>query len=157
MAQDQLTARLSTARDYFLKTISNLDEADSGFVPAPEMMTAAQQVAHTAQTVDWFVEGAFHNGEAGMDMDFAGHAKDVMTVTSLAAAREWLNKAFARAIEEVGSKSDADLDEKIGGQIMGGMARRAIIGGIIDHTAHHRGALSVYTRLCGKIPPMPYM
>ena len=25
------------------------------------------------------------------------------------------------------------------------------------HTAHHRGALTVYSRMLGKVPPMPYM
>ena len=31
------------------------------------------------------------------------------------------------------------------------------VSGIVEHTAHHRGSLSTYTRLCGKVPPMPYM
>jgi uncharacterized damage-inducible protein DinB len=39
---------------------------------------------------------------------------------------------------------------------MGGMPRESIIGGIVDHTAHHRGALSVYARLVGREPAMPY-
>ena len=29
--------------------------------------------------------------------------------------------------------------------------------GLVDHTAHHRGALAVYARLVGKTPSMPYM
>jgi uncharacterized damage-inducible protein DinB len=33
----------------------------------------------------------------------------------------------------------------------------AIFGAITDHTAHHRGALTVYARLNGIVPPMPYM
>jgi hypothetical protein len=28
--------------------------------------------------------------------------------------------------------------------------------GSTDHTAHHRGALTVYSRLLGKVPKMPY-
>ena len=40
---------------------------------------------------------------------------------------------------------------------MGGLPRSAIFGAITDHTAHHRGALTVYARLLGKTPPMPYM
>jgi uncharacterized damage-inducible protein DinB len=32
----------------------------------------------------------------------------------------------------------------------------AIFGAITDHTAHHRGALTVYARLAGAVPPMPY-
>ena len=33
----------------------------------------------------------------------------------------------------------------------------AIFSGITDHTAHHRGALTVYARVQGIVPPMPYM
>ena len=43
------------------------------------------------------------------------------------------------------------------GPIMGGLPRLAVFGALTDHTAHHRGALSVYARLLGKVPPMPYM
>jgi len=35
--------------------------------------------------------------------------------------------------------------------------RLVVIGAISDHTAHHRGALTVYARLLGKEPKMPYM
>jgi uncharacterized damage-inducible protein DinB len=42
------------------------------------------------------------------------------------------------------------------GPIMGGAPRMAIFGAITDHTAHHRGALTVYARLGGAVPPMPY-
>jgi uncharacterized damage-inducible protein DinB len=41
--------------------------------------------------------------------------------------------------------------------VMGGAPRIAIVGAIADHTAHHRGALTVYARLLGVVPPMPYM
>jgi uncharacterized damage-inducible protein DinB len=40
---------------------------------------------------------------------------------------------------------------------MGGLPKKSIFGGITDHTAHHRGALTVYARLKGIVPPMPYM
>ena len=41
--------------------------------------------------------------------------------------------------------------------IMGEMPRYSIIGGVTDHTAHHRGALTVYQRLLELTPLMPYM
>jgi len=28
---------------------------------------------------------------------------------------------------------------------------------MVEHTAHHRGALTVYSRVLGKVPAMPYM
>ena len=43
------------------------------FRPQEDMMTAAQQVAHTAQTLDWFIEGAAR--PEGFDLDFEKHVK----------------------------------------------------------------------------------
>jgi uncharacterized damage-inducible protein DinB len=58
----------------------------------------------------------------------------------------------------VEASSDADLLTPLPeGPIMGGVPRIAIFGAIVDHTAHHRGALTVYARLQGVVPPMPYM
>jgi uncharacterized damage-inducible protein DinB len=57
----------------------------------------------------------------------------------------------------VGAASDQELFEPIADKrIMEGAPRCAIVSALTDHTAHHRGALSVYARLIGKEPPMPY-
>jgi uncharacterized damage-inducible protein DinB len=40
---------------------------------------------------------------------------------------------------------------------MGGLPRHSVVSALMDHTAHHRGALTVYARLLGKVSPMPYM
>lgn len=151
-----MAQNLQDARDYFERSTRCLTEEDSTFAPTGEMMTAAQQVAHAAQTVDWFIEGAFR--PEGFDLDFEGHAKVVMAVTSLAAAREWLDRAFASAVEVIGGKSDEEMSRPLPeGPVMGGVPRRFIVGAIADHTAHHRGALTVYSRLRGHTPAMPYM
>jgi len=147
---------VSAAHEFFNRSTSNLTEAHANFVPAAGMMTAAQQVAHAAQTIEWFLEGAF--GPEGFDMDFDAHAKIIAGVTSLAEAREWFEKAVAQAKATLEEKSDADLMTPMpAGPIMGGMPRMAMIGAITDHTAHHRGALTVYARLNQVVPPMPYM
>jgi uncharacterized damage-inducible protein DinB len=39
---------------------------------------------------------------------------------------------------------------------MGGQPISDIVWGMVEHTAHHRGALTVYSRQLGKIPVMPY-
>jgi uncharacterized damage-inducible protein DinB len=39
---------------------------------------------------------------------------------------------------------------------MSGLPKRAILHGMADHTAHHRGSLAVHVRTLGKVPPMPY-
>lgn len=152
----QAVGELAVAHEYFNRSTGNLTESHSDFAPAPGMMTAAQMVAHVAQTVDWFIEGAFR--PEGFDLDFETHIRRTNGYDSLAAARAWFEKSVAEASATLGSKSDAELLELLpAGPIMGGMPRIAILGAITDHTAHHRGALSVYARLNGVVPPMPYM
>jgi uncharacterized damage-inducible protein DinB len=152
----QAVAELNATQDYFNRSTRNLKEEHSTVTPAPGMMSAAQQVAHAAHTIDWFIEGAFR--PAGFDTDFDASAKIIQGYTSLAKARAWFDKAMVSAKATIGAKSDADLMAPLPpGPIMGGAPRMAIIGAIADHTAHHRGALTVYARLQGLVPPMPYM
>jgi uncharacterized damage-inducible protein DinB len=152
----QALIQFESAHEFFNRSTRNLTEAHSGFAPAEGMMTVAQQVAHVAQTIDWFVEGAFR--PEGFSQDWEGQAKVLAGCTSLAQARDWFERAVKNAKATIGSTSDADMMVPLPeGPIMGGAPRFAIVGAITDHTAHHRGALTVYARLNGIVPPMPYM
>jgi uncharacterized damage-inducible protein DinB len=151
----QAAAELDSAHEFFNRSTRNLSEAHSSVVPAEGMMSAAQQVAHAAQTVEWFMEGACR--PEGFDLDFEKHAKATEACTSLAAARDWFERAMAAAKQRVAALTDAELLVPLpDGPVMGGLPRIAIFSAITDHTAHHRGALTVYARLQGVVPPMPY-
>ena len=155
MEKDALIQELRSTQRFFNKSTRCLKEEDSSYSPAEGMMTVAQQVAHAAHSVDWFIEGAFR--PEGFDLDFEDHARLIQAVESLQAAREWLDSAFDRAIEVTAAKSPADLEAPLpDGPVLGGEPRLAVYGGITDHTAHHRGALTVYARLRGRTPEMPY-
>ncbi|MEM7235412.1 MAG: DinB family protein [Planctomycetota bacterium] len=155
MEPETLILQLETAIKYFDKSTSWIEEADEAFAPKEGLYTASQQVAHVAQTIDWFMEGAFG---PGWDLDFAAHDKELREVTSIAAARDWVKRAVANAVEIIGSKSSEELAALMPeGPIMGGLPYGSVVGGIIEHTSHHRGSLAVYARLQGKEPPMPYM
>lgn len=146
---------INSAHEFFNRSTRNLTEAEAALRPAPGMMTTAQQMAHAAQTIDWFMEGAFR--PEGFDLDFEAHAKAVEGVTSLAEARAWFERAVDAAKQKVGALTDEELLTAIAdGPVMGGAPRMAIVSAITDHTAHHRGALTVYARLAGIVPPMPY-
>ncbi|HLK69366.1 MAG TPA: DinB family protein [Bryobacteraceae bacterium] len=156
MMKQGLMAQVVSMKEFFDRSTRVLEEKDSGFAPQAGMFTSAQQVAHAAQTVDWFIEGAFAPG--GFSMDFEGMDKQVRAVTSLAAAREWMDRACAAAKAAIEAHSDGDWMTPLPpGPIMGGLPRMVIFGALTDHSAHHRGALTVYSRLLGKVPPMPYM
>ncbi|MGD0787475.1 MAG: DinB family protein [Terracidiphilus sp.] len=147
--------QLLASKEFFERSTRVLDEADSGFRPKDETMTVAQQVAHAAQTIDWFIEGA--SRPEGFDLDFAKHAKVIAQVVSLSAARQMLESAYASAIHFIRSRSADQLAQPLPpGPVMGGQPVSDIVWSMVEHTAHHRGALTVYSRLLGKVPLMPY-
>jgi uncharacterized damage-inducible protein DinB len=147
--------QLLASQDFFERSTRVLDEADSGFRPREGMMTVAQQVAHTAQTLDWFIEGV--SRPEGFDLDFAKHAQALEAATSLDAARQLLKTAYANVIQYLRSRSPEEFSQPLPpGPIMGGQPMSDIVWAMVEHTAHHRGALTVYSRLLGKVPPMPY-
>lgn len=143
-------------REFFLRSTRCLQEEHSGYAPAEGMLTVAQQVAHAAHTLGWFQEGAFR--PEGFDMDFEAHAREIHAVTSLTEAREWFSNATDELANFLAGRTDEELKAPIApGPILGGLPREQIAGALNDHTAHHRGALTVYSRLLGLTPPMPYM
>jgi uncharacterized damage-inducible protein DinB len=149
------STQLLASKAFFDRSTRVLEEADSGFRPKPEVMTVAQQVAHTAQTLDWFVEGVTR--PEGFDLDFEKFGREVEALTSLAAARQKLERAFANAVAFVRSRTPEQMAQPLpAGPIMGGQPISDLIWAMVEHTAHHRGALTVYSRLLGKTPPMPY-
>ncbi len=156
MSKAAMLGELSALAEYFDRSTRVLAEADSAYAPQEGMFTVAQMVAHVAQTVDWFVDGAF--APEGFSMDFEAMDKQVRAVTSLDHAREWFGRAVAKAKTAVESKPESEWHAPLPpGPIMGGLPRAAVLGACMDHTAHHRGALTVYSRMLGKVPPMPYM
>jgi uncharacterized damage-inducible protein DinB len=147
--------QMLASKEFFDRSTRVLEEGDSQFRPRDGMMTVAQQVAHTAQTLEWFLEGATR--PEGFDLNFAEHAKALAEVRSLTEARRRLNSAYIQAVDFLRGKTPEELARPLPpGPVMGGRPVYEIIGAMVEHTAHHRGALTVYSRLLGKVPPMPY-
>ncbi len=151
-----LIASLEGSQTYFNRSTSTLTEADSGFKPTEACMTTAGQVSHIAQTIDWFIDATLN--EEGFNMDFESLDEEAQKITSLDEARARLDESYRRALNLLRTKSEdfwaSSLPE---GPVMGGLPKATVIPGIVEHTAHHRGALTVYARLLNKVPPMPYM
>jgi len=154
MANDY-TKQLKASKDFFNRSTNVLTEADSGFKPKDGTWTVAQQVAHAAQTLEWFVQGA--SRPAGFDMDFDKLGKEVEAVTSLTDARKWMDRAYTVAMDFTEQQGTAGMEKPLpAGPIMGGRPVGEIVWAMVEHTAHHRGALTVYSRLLGRVPEMPY-
>ena len=155
MADLPFVHSIQTQEKFFNTTIACFEEKDSGYTPQAGMMTVTQHVAHTAQTVQWFLTGAFDPN--GFDMNFEKHAQESNKVTSLAEAKKWMATSCREAEALIRSKTMADFHVPIAGKIMGGLPRVVIFEALADHTAHHRGSLAVYARLLGRKPAMPYL
>ncbi len=156
--QQQLHDNVHRMKTFFDRTTSVFDEADANFAPSPGTFTTAQVVAHVAQTIDWFMDANFIRPD-GYSMDFEAMDKELRKVASLAQARQWLERSCARAAQLALNATDEQLNTGIGvpDPILDGAPRSVAFWAMEDHTAHHRGALTVYARLLGKVSPMPYM
>jgi len=155
MLKQGLIEKLKTTEEFFNRSTSCLAEEDSSFAPKEELLTVAGQVAHVADTVEWCMDGMFN--PKGFDMDFETHMKKVTACTSLSDARAWFKRAISNGLELLEGKSDEELQQIMPENAIMNGPRLIVIGAIADHTAHHRGTLTVYSRLLGKVPKMPYM
>lgn len=150
---DVVAETMVWARQFFRRSTSVLSEEHADFAPQPELLSVKQQVAHVAHTVDWFVDAL--EGK-GFDMDFEGHVALYKGVESLAAAFDWFERAFDRAAAYLDAVSAEELAEQIPENAIMNGAKGSLFAAITEHTAHHRGVLTVYSRLQGLVPPMPY-
>lgn len=146
--------QMAAIRRFFDRTTGGLEEKHSGFRATPETRTVAGQVAHVAQTIDWFREGGL---EDRWRVDFDALMAETDRVASLTAARVWLEEAWNRLEATVRAMPEERFEEPMApNPILQERRRYGTIEAIADHTAHHRGSLAVYVRLLGEIPPMPY-
>ena len=84
--------------------------------------------------------------EDGFDLNFEAMVARSQQQTDSDKAKEMVRDAFAFARDTIGAQPDESLFTPLpDGPIMAGAPRLAIVSAIVDHTAHHRGALAVYT------------
>lgn len=156
MKKEAIVQELKSTKEFFDRSTRPLTDEHSAFSPQEGTFTAAQQIAHVAQTVEWFFEGAFR--PEGFSTDWESMTREILAVQKVSDARAWLDRAFSSALAMTEAHSQDDWNAKLPpNPILGEVQRFVIIGSLMDHTAHHRGALTVYSRLCGLVPPMPYM
>jgi len=153
---EYLVQQLRASREFFERSTSVLEDEHGDFTPQEGMMTVTQQVAHVADTFDWFHDALVDM--KGFDMDFEAMAARVAAVPSLSAARESFGRSHDRLIAFVEKSTPEALAVKLpeNDPIMAGEPRAALIAAVVEHAAHHRGSLAVYARLAGLEPSMPY-
>src|SRR5438105_13323733 len=131
MSDHNFAQSLKQVRQFFNTSTKCFDEDDAGFAPKPGMFTVAQHIAHSAQVIPWFIEGAF--SPAGMSTDFEAMEKITRSVATLKEARASMDHACADAIAFIEKKSMSDFMQPIAGHIMAGAPRVATFTAIADH------------------------
>ena len=92
-----LVKELESTQKFFKTTLSIFESDDAGFAPYPELYTVAGHVAHTADSIDWFIEGGFGGGwdiwvmplSRGMNALLASWARTTSVVTWLEPTDWW--------------------------------------------------------------------
>ena len=167
--------------EYFLRTLSAFNDEDSSFRPQQNMLSVKDQVLHTVGAIELFVSAylstidstskithtSFRPGEAWSgsstavtDMRWTQNAdkKHYDEQVDMKEIKEIFSKTMAYASDVFSIPSEAELQQPIGENSLVPDFFRAedIIEIMLDHTAHHRGALAQYARLLGHSPKIPY-
>lgn len=154
MNGEQAAGMFAKNRHFLDNVLKDFKEGDGDFRPADGMMSVAQQIRHIAMSSEWFYDGGLDDNWA---LDFEAFEKANREPVTLAAARKQLDETCARIMARLGGMSEAQLGAPMkDNPILGAIPRLAVISADGDHMAHHRGALTVYLRLLGRVPTMVY-
>ncbi len=154
MNGQQIVQQMRKEEQFLHNIIDDFSTEQGDFAPAEGMMTVAQQIHHIAYTVDWFREGAFG---AGFNMDFEALEAEVRRPITLQEALGELKATYDAYVASLEPMSEQELMAPMApNPIFGEAPKVAVLSAQADHTAHHRGALSVYLRLLGITPKMIY-
>jgi uncharacterized damage-inducible protein DinB len=150
----QAAEHVRLEREYLMKIIGAFAPDQGKFCPVAGTMTVAQQINHIAFMIRWFVQGAFGTG---FDLDPEKNNAAVRENIDLKEAVRRLNETYDDYIAFLETLTVAELDAHMPpNPILGEVPRITLLRAQADHTAHHRGVLTVYLRLLGIVPPMIY-
>jgi hypothetical protein len=88
--------KLRASQEFFERTLACMQEEDGTFQPQESAFSTIAQVAHAAQTVDWFM-GGIEEGKT-FNTDSEGLEKELVYTKTLQAAKAWFQRSMAMAI-----------------------------------------------------------
>ncbi|MBX7245474.1 MAG: DinB family protein [Candidatus Sumerlaeaceae bacterium] len=133
------------------RVVRLFEDKDLGLKPGEGSMSTAEQIQHICQSHN-FIRGLFEDKVVAMDL-----FQKPYDVSSVRAAVKSIGEARAEVVRAAKAASDDFLAEQI--EPFGPewkMSRLMLAEVMLDHECHHRGQLTVYARVAGKVPPMVY-
>ncbi|GHG90907.1 DinB family protein [Comamonas sp. JC664] len=172
--------KLRMHREFFHRTLECFREGDAGFRVTPESMTVAGQVLHAAAAIEYFLSGLFGTFEGWSTMSRRQRGfVDMSWAQSANTSPEARNdtpevQEAGRSLEKAAALFDRSMDsasEMFGARTVEELTQVPLLPSplfppwftavqvfelMLDHTAHHRGALTQYARGLGLEPKIPY-
>ncbi|MCP5102208.1 MAG: DinB family protein [bacterium] len=138
---------LERAKAYSLEMAGLMPEKDYSFKPTPDIMSFAEQTAHTAGVMYFFASKV--KGEENPGKGFKAEGKSKADIV------KFLTDAFQYSEKVLAGLNDKDAHQKIPvfGELV--LTKAQIYQLLQDHTTHHRGQMVIYLRLKG-IKPAQY-
>jgi uncharacterized damage-inducible protein DinB len=132
------------ARAYSLEMAKIMPEKHYTFKPTPEIMSFAEQNAHTAGSMYWFASKVL--GEPSPAQGYKAEGKTKAEII------KFLSDAFDYGEKALMQLTDKAAQEKV--KVFGDLilTKAQLFLAMRDHITHHRGAMVIYLRLKGFKP-----
>ncbi|QSQ25945.1 DUF664 domain-containing protein [Pyxidicoccus parkwayensis] len=172
--------KLRMHREFFHRTLECFRDEDANCRVTPEAMTAAGQVLHAAAAIEFFLSGLFGVFEGWslmsqrppgfVDMSWTEGANTSPEARNTSPDVQEAGRSLKKALELFDRSMDS-ASAMFGARTMEELTQvplpptpffppwftaAHVFEIMIDHTAHHRGALTQYARFLGREPKIPY-
>ncbi|WP_164017602.1 DinB family protein [Pyxidicoccus trucidator] len=175
--------RIRAHKQFFRRTLQAFQDQDAAFQPRPGMLSVAGHVHHVTAGLELFLAGVFPAMERFQGREWKSRRGEGQVWLGLGpgfTSMEWTKVSN----ENLSGGSDAEsplafalraFDETmdLAAELYGQLSREELLLPLpenpirlrtpqealeimIDHTAHHRGALAQYARLLDREPKIPY-
>jgi uncharacterized damage-inducible protein DinB len=146
---------IKTERHYLQNILKDFRPEHGHFKPTEEMRTVGQQIKHITLTTKFYYETVFGSG---FTMSFQEYKEEMKKLIGLEDAIKDLDEIHNKAVSLVEDKTEEEMKAPLpsNNPMLGEGTLENVIIRNIDHTAHHRGALTVYLRLLGIKPEIIY-
>lgn len=137
---DELMVKWKNNKEYCIEMIEAMPEEEFNFIPAEDMMTFREQLAHIVTTLHWQMD------KLGFDNhpEFTSNSKEEIISS--------YNNLFDYLISELEAMDQAALKDSVE-VFYGESSIQRLLNLMDNHIAHHRGQMIVYLRLKGIKPP----
>lgn len=134
-----------------LRLVRVFSDADMALRPGEGSMSTAEQVAHICASAN-FIRGLLE--EEAIAREWFDRPFDCSAAERAVAALTGMLQEVRAAAAQASLEQWAEIVEPFGPEWR--MSRGELAYVMMEHEIHHRGALHVYARVAGKIPPLLY-